>query len=86
MNRELTADAIKIMQAYVDGKTIETRVRRDKWFENSSPGWNWEEAQYRIKPEPMEIEVWVNPDGSVVPHGFHELSKRSVLKKFREVL
>jgi hypothetical protein len=51
-----TKDIIKVMQAYVDGKTIQIRlsVSDDKWEDSKAiePNWNWYQYDYRIKPEP----------------------------------
>lgn len=51
MNKEGTKEAIKIMQAYVDGKTIEALVC-NAWVETDSPEWNFSNLAYRVKPEP----------------------------------
>jgi len=49
-------DKIKVMQAFADGKTIESK--RDfcqlNWVVNLSPRWNWEVEQYRIKKDVIE--------------------------------
>lgn len=53
MTREETKKAIKVMQAYVDGKTIEFNpVGSDDWIEEDNPNWNYNYFNYRIKPEP----------------------------------
>ena len=60
MNIEDTKAAIAVMQAYVDGKDIETRVLDDtasKWHRMTNLIWNWYEKDYRIKPEPKIIYV-----------------------------
>lgn len=67
-----TQDKIQIMQAFVEGKIIETK---DKSIAGAlyitmgnkkEPLWNWESFDYRIKPEPMEIQVWCNDNGTPV--------------------
>lgn len=58
MTREETIEAIKVMQAYVDGKEIEWNSLESEIFDISQgqPGWNWCELEYRIKEEPrMEV-------------------------------
>jgi hypothetical protein len=51
MNRERTIEAIKVMQAWVDGKGIEVTLRDDTdWATTVRPAWNWYESTYRIKP------------------------------------
>lgn len=53
MNRKETAERIKIMQAFVDGKQIEFTDCMGRWCEAKNPSWNWDsERKYRIKPEP----------------------------------
>ncbi len=61
MNREETQEAIKVMQAYVDGAEIQwqggiTKKWRD--FEDDDfPKWTWSHEAYRIKPKPREF--WI---------------------------
>lgn len=52
-HKELTAKKIAVMQAYVDGKSIEYERRSDsgKWRNVSQPQWDWVEMRYRVKPE-----------------------------------
>ena len=55
MNKEQTKKAIEVMQAFVDGKTIQFRpINRVEWSDMelySSIIWNWHNIEYRIKPE-----------------------------------
>jgi hypothetical protein len=59
-----TAEKIAIMQAFLDGKTIEAKDPfgsgdKGKWIIlEGEPNWQWGQLHYRIKPEPKEI--WVN--------------------------
>ena len=57
MNREETKKAIAVMQAYVDGKQIESAQEGCEW-RASYPIWDWGLNHYRVKPEP--IECWVS--------------------------
>ena len=50
MNREHTIEAIRIMQAFVDGKEVEYQIRGGHWVAAMPPNWNWPNTQYRIKP------------------------------------
>lgn len=53
MNTTDTVEAIKVMQAYVDGKNIEcAQVEKLIWGPTHSPVWNWNNFTYRIKPLP----------------------------------
>lgn len=52
MTREETAERIKIMQAYVDGKRIQyAEDDTDVWHNIDEPDW-YSDHEYRIKPEP----------------------------------
>ena len=44
-----TIEAIKVMQAYVDGKEVEV-LFAGKWQTTNIPSWSWSETTYRIKP------------------------------------
>lgn len=54
MGKEETKEAIAIMQAYLDGKTIQYRSRAaDSTWEDvvGSPIWGWTNTHYRVKPQ-----------------------------------
>lgn len=50
MTREETAERIKVMQAYIDGKQIQY-YEGLVWCDTSNPCWI-NNTEYRIKPEP----------------------------------
>lgn len=72
MDREETKEAIKVMQAWVDGRTdIQFRYRgSSKWtgFVGNAPAlWDWCANEYRIKPQPVEVTCWaIIKDGGVI--------------------
>jgi hypothetical protein len=61
MNREQTIEAIKVMQAFVDGKTIECNwsfnFGSSGWSELIEPVWNFDRFKYRIKPT-AKLRPW----------------------------
>lgn len=72
MTQEETSDAIKVMQAYVDGKEIEWHDEEDfrsDWLIDVYPSWEWGAIDYRIKQEsayPNFVRLW--PDKLVEIH------------------
>jgi hypothetical protein len=49
-NQMNTKEQIEIMQAFVDGKEIESKGRHDnEWSPNLTPQWDWIHYDYRIK-------------------------------------
>ena len=50
MKRSYTADYIKVMQAYVEGKQIQYDDD-GIWIDIDDPDWDWHNCEYRIKPE-----------------------------------
>ena len=58
MTREQTIEAIRVMQAYVDGKEVQVRSRKwnpreslkPDWVDEELSCWNFEDFDYRIKP------------------------------------
>jgi len=51
MNIEQTKEAIRVMQAFVDGKEVQFRdVGIETWYTLKSYRWNWQDCEYRIKP------------------------------------
>lgn len=54
MTREETKKMLPILQAFADGKTIESRcIKGDKslWYDDEDPSFD-NDLEYRIKPEP----------------------------------
>jgi hypothetical protein len=51
MNIEQTKEAIKVMQAFVDGKEVE-HWYYEMWVKIHVPRWDWGNTEYRIKPTP----------------------------------
>lgn len=50
MNIEETKEAIRIMQAFVDGKEVDYQISNGHWVTAMTPSWNWPYTQFRIKP------------------------------------
>jgi hypothetical protein len=59
MNKEQTIEAIKVMQAFVDGKEVVVKgmLAGSVWLPASAPCWNWQMMEYRIKPTPT-LRPW----------------------------
>ena len=56
MNKEETIEAIKVMQAFVDGEKIKAKIGPHARTIDH-PAWNWEHIEYEVKPKPRE--AWV---------------------------
>ena len=64
MRRKYTADCIKVMQAYVEGKQIQYKDD-EVWINIENPDWDWHNWEYRIKPEFKDGDIlyatdWIN--------------------------
>lgn len=59
MNKSQTEEAVKVMQAYVEGKSIQLKSASGVgiWGDVKHPQWSWNEVLYRIKPEPKTMYV-----------------------------
>jgi len=58
MNKEKTREAIKVMQAYLDGTEIEVYVLNvwsTRSLSGTSPSWAFNEHEYRIKAKKPRI-------------------------------
>lgn len=58
MEKEKTENLIKIMQAFLEGETVEERVvllnnRTAGWIKHTGNDWNTTKYEYRIKPKPQ---------------------------------
>jgi len=62
MTREQTIEAIRVMQAYVDGKEVESKhITSHNWVLDKTPRWNWDNFDYRIKPTPV-LRPWTKDE------------------------
>ena len=52
MTREETRKAVKVMEAYANGKKIQYLDNNNKWIDIHNPSFDWYDYAYRIKPEP----------------------------------
>jgi len=80
MNREQTKEAIRIMQAFVDGKEVEVQLPAGNW-ETMAPNWNWRDTEYRIKPTPV-LRPWTAdevPVGAIVRYKENNKSIRMLI-------
>ena len=78
MNIEQTKEAIKVMQAFVDGKEVQARhVGLERWDTIISPKWNLEDCEYRIKPTPT-FRPWTADE---VPLGAWMREKQDVSRR-----
>lgn len=93
MTKDETKQAAAVMMAWCDGKVIQCRRRKPGtgqistgWFEANTPCWNWDEYEYRIKPDLRE--VWVRIKQAVAAYTEAELKTldRSNLVHMREVI
>lgn len=51
-NRRYTQPKIEVMQAFLDGKPIESRSRaNNNWGDCRMPNWDWGLCDFRIKQE-----------------------------------
>jgi len=71
MNIEETKEAIRVMQAYVEGKDVES-MYDGKWAIIYVPRWNWSDTEYRIKPtatlrpwtaDEVPLGAWIRSKG-----------------------
>lgn len=72
MTREQTIEAIRVMQAYVDGKEVECKYWYG-WVRIDQPNWNWDDLDYRIKPT-KTLRPWTKDE---VPLGAWLRSKEN---------
>lgn len=60
MSKEYTKRMIDVMQAFIDGATIEC-VETDRlsvWQETHYPSWNWSSCDYRVKELVQDSIDW----------------------------
>lgn len=65
MNHAATVKAISVMQASLEGKTIQALNEHNQWEDcpaDSSPAWHWATTAYRVKPSGPRTR-WIVTDG-----------------------
>jgi hypothetical protein len=60
MNIEQTKEAIRVMQAFADGKEVE-HWYYEMWVKIHVPRWDWGNTEYRIKPTPT-FRPWTSDE------------------------
>jgi len=50
---------IEVMLAYEDSSDIESRNDKE-WSEAPTPDWNWEDRDYRVKPQRTKMYAYMN--------------------------
>ena len=81
MNIEETKECIRVMQAYVDGKEVETFSPCKKWERLTAPRWGWDDNQYRIKPT-VTLRPWTAdevPIGAILRYKGNNQSIRMLI-------
>lgn len=81
MNIEQTKEAIRVMQAFVDGYEIQQRIKKcdsrsvlkPDWCDTDEPCWDFDSCDYRIKPT-ATLRPWTADE---VPLGAWMRSKES---------
>ena len=73
MTRDETIEAIRVMQAFVDGKEVQYEVPNKEWITTDQPAWNFKSYNYRIKPT-AKLRPWTADE---VPVGGQIRSKHS---------
>ena len=92
MNREATKKAIEVMQAYVDGADFEVQAKYDTIWHmpkggDTTPQWNFQNRNYRIKLKPREFWITIEPPGeTLVAWSVEPMNIDGTRIKVREVI
>lgn len=87
MNRDEAKHVVTVMQAWLDGATIENRRRgcEGEWIA-AEPVWDWDLFEYRIKPEPREWVLYALSEGGMLHVGHNAPASCHAAIRVREVL
>ena len=89
MNKEQTREARDIMDAFMNGETVQYKKATGGWRGATNPTWNFVNYEYRIKPKPREFWIELNAEGETTGKlaGFKFISNPWYkIIKVREVL
>jgi len=82
MNIEQTKEAIRVMQAFVDGKEVECWTHGyGVWDATNNPSWNWMACTFRIKST-IKIRPWTAdevPIGAILRYKGNNQSIRMLI-------
>lgn len=82
MNRDETIEAIRVMQAFVDGKEVECwHHGLEGWDTTKNPSWNWINCTFRIKPTSV-LRPWTAdevPVGAILRYKGNQQSIRFLI-------
>jgi len=82
MTKEQTIEAIRVMQAFVDGKEVKWRYRGlEEWYTIIPLTWNWRDCEYRIKFIPV-LRPWTAdevPIGAILRYKGNNQSIRMLI-------
>lgn len=96
MSPERAKELLPVFQAFAEGKQIQLRLgarpghahELEQWEDVSQPLW-LPACEYRIKPAPVECDMWYHPalnqfvvgEGQVyVTHGWKKIKMREVIE------
>ena len=67
MTRDEAREAARVLQHYADGGEIDGKGKSDdKWYDvTCAPSFNFERADFRIKPKPAEGWVIIDSGGAI---------------------
>lgn len=65
MTKEQAKEYIPILQAYAEGKTIQY-LAASGWIDWEYPGFHDSPENYRIKPDPITMSVWISDGAKLI--------------------
>lgn len=74
-------EKIEVMQAYLDGKTIQDNID-DEWTDwegEIAPHFNWGQIDYRIKPENKQVSYDFSDAENLIGRKIRSINKKNVL-------
>lgn len=63
MNKENAKDFLPFVQALAEGKTIQCAASDGTWVDMENLAFYNKPSSYRIKPEPLKMDVWMTENG-----------------------
>ncbi len=80
-------EMIAVLQAAKRGEQIQVRrTSLTEWCDANSPGWNFDNFEYRVKPKPREVLILYSPGSrQILPDDWQGTHSGNVVR-FREVM
>lgn len=76
-------EKIRVMECFDNGGKVQSySYSQRRWHDDEKPTWNWQNCEFRIKPEPLELWALLPAEGIGARHVCFTSSKKELTEQF----